>query len=191
MILVWVAVPFVIGVVLGAGAGVPGAITLTLAAGLAFFGLTRGKRRRTLFLAAAALCVGVWRAPSSADGVVDTSLNRYHGAVELQGVVSAEPDIRDTGANYDVSVHQVTVHAQTFASGGTVRVHTSSSQQLAHRQCLMLPGIGRVVVGSRRLIHRPYGVAQVLARVVLCACRPTRTASAPGSSRGLPPLATR
>ncbi len=164
MILVWVALPFVIGVVLGAGAGVPGAVSLTLAAGLALFGFTRGKRQRTLFLAAAALCLGVWRAPPSANGSVDTSLSRYHGAVVLQGVVSAEPDIRDTGANYDVSVHQVTVHGRTFATGGTVRVHTPSSQQLDYGDAVSLSGrlttpTNRGAIPWRAILQRQ-GIAQ-------------------------------
>jgi len=164
MILVWVALPFVVGVVLGAGDVVPGAVPLSLAAGLAFAGLMRGKRRRALFLAAAALCLGVWRAPPSADGSVNTGLSRYHGTMELQGVVTAEPDIRDTGANYDVSVHQVTVHGQTFATGGTVRVHTSSSEQLDYGEAVSLSG--RLITPTNRgaipwrAILRRQGIAQ-------------------------------
>lgn len=142
MILAWLALAFLAGLVLGAWFVLPilpAIVIACLAVGAAF--LLRRTPWQPLLLILAAFCLGVARSPHPAGPPSPGDLAYYNGSqVQLQGVVDAEPDIRDTGANYTVVVRQVTLHGRSVKVSGRLELHTPRSQQLDYGDAVALTG---------------------------------------------------
>ncbi len=131
MILFWLSGGFILGILLGGWWGAAGVLYL-LPAGALFLGawIIRLGRWWSALLFLAILLLGVARAPH-AGTPVPGDLNYYNGRhLQVQGIVSAEPDIRDTGANYVVSVDHVLIGSRLLAVSGQVQVHTPAAIQL-------------------------------------------------------------
>jgi competence protein ComEC len=141
VILAGAAVAFVAGVVFGAAIGVPGWILVVMAALLlAGAWLCRRWRFWSVALLGAALCLGFWRAPH-ASPPTPGDLRFYNGRqVQLNGTVSAEPDLRDTGANYEIAVDTLQTGLQPRHVTGGLYVHTSSAVHLEYGDRVSLQG---------------------------------------------------
>lgn len=141
MLLLWLSGAFLTGVVTGTTFSVPGAAAVGVAGILAIAaGLLRHAKVWLLPLLLAALCLGFWRSPHQR-AATSSDLRFYDGrAVQIQGVVDAEPDIRDTGANYFVTAGVVTVGSRTIAVSGRLQVHTSSAVLLDYGEKVSLRG---------------------------------------------------
>jgi len=141
VILAGAAIAFVAGVVLGSGVVLPGWILLCLAACLltTAWPLRRWRTWRVVVLAAA-LCLGFWRAPHTSPRSPG-DLSYYNGQVaSVTGTVSAEPDLRDTGANYQVTVETLKAPATARHVNGGLYVHTSSAVHLDFGDQVSLTG---------------------------------------------------
>src|SRR5947209_254355 len=94
--------------------------------------LLRRRRYAVLALVLSAALLGLARAPRTHASTA-TDLAYYTGRVaQIQGVIGAEPDIRDTGANYEVSVDVVTVQGKAIGVGGRLWVHTTRAVELEY-----------------------------------------------------------
>ncbi|MGH2444364.1 MAG: ComEC/Rec2 family competence protein, partial [Chloroflexota bacterium] len=141
MILVWLAGALVAGVVAGTHASVPAhAAVAAMALLLIFVLLLRHHRAWPVPLVLAALLLGLVRAPHHA-APGPSSLRYYTGHTDqLAGVVSAEPDIRDTGANYVLSTTSLVRGGHTMRVTGSLAVHTSRAVQLEYGDSIVLTG---------------------------------------------------
>lgn len=161
MTLLWLSCAFILGVVIGIGPGVPLLLSLALAAVLfGVAGVRRHSRDAVLFAAGACLCLGVARGPHGAWSSSPTHLDFYNGrVVTVDGVVDAEPDIRDTGANYRVSAIDVRLDGRTRPIQGRIAVHTSRAVVLDYGERVRLRGR---LLTPRNTATAPY--AAILAR---------------------------
>ena len=142
MILAWLACAFVAGIVLGSWIGLPLIPLLILAALGTATALLRCRRRGwTAAAVLAMLLLGAARAPGAAGPPGPHDLSYYNGrTVQLSGVVTAEPDIRDTGANYVVTAKQLTAGGKARPISGQLELHLPLSQPLAYGDVVMLSG---------------------------------------------------
>jgi competence protein ComEC len=142
MILAWLASAFVAGVVLGSWIAMPVlpvAILAVLCAGAAYL-----RRRRAGWVPAAvlaALLLGTARASGGDSPAGPGDLSYYNGrTVQVTGVVSEEPDVRDTGANYVIDARQATVARRVRPVAGRLELHLPLSQPLAYGDAVILTG---------------------------------------------------
>ena len=145
MILAWLSGAFLAGVLAGSVAPLPVATALWIAAGLAVgAGVFRRQNWHAPLLVLAALSLGLSRSPHPGGAPSPGDLSYYNGRqVTLQGVVAAEPDVRDTGINYVISASQVTVYGKTRAVSGRLELHTARSQQVDYGEAVSLAGMLR------------------------------------------------
>lgn len=133
MILAFLAAIFVVGVVVGSA--LPGGtIVLVVVACLCLVvsWLLRHRWAWRIPLGVCVLCFGAARSPHLAPATAH-DLRFYNGAsVQLQGTVDAEPDVRDTGANYDLSVSTIVIGTRSVRVSGRVAVHTTSASSLEY-----------------------------------------------------------
>lgn len=119
----WVAAGFLTGVILGAPVPVVpalGVATLLLAA--AWYGRRLKAWPALLFLG----FVVLGSARASHAGKSLGTLGQFNGqTVQLSGMVAEEPDIRDSGANYVVSVSSAAIGRRATSVTGKVQIHTS------------------------------------------------------------------
>lgn len=132
MILAWLSIAFLCGVWAGLGENVlPPLVALVSGVVVMGFGAAVHGRTRTLLLILGALSLGLARSPHAAHGYSPDEVGYYNGRdVLVQGAVSAEPDVRDTGANYVVSASSVSLGGRGVPVSGAIRVHTSRAVQL-------------------------------------------------------------
>lgn len=131
MLLWWLALAFV------TGAAIPLAVPLPVGAISVAAGGAIALKRRTLGLAVAAFGLALLRLALPAPH--DALAPYLHRQVALRGIVAGEPDIRDTGANYDVRVTAIqTGRLRTIA--GMVAVHTSPGVLLRYGDLVSLRG---------------------------------------------------
>jgi competence protein ComEC len=143
MILAWLAAAFVAGVVLGTGVNLP--VVVWAAAALLFVVVAWPIRRRAALaavcLAAGALSLGLARGHTERTPVTAHSLAYYNGrTVRVLGVVSQEPDVRDTGVNYVVSATTAGTASHPIAVSGSVLVHLPVSEELQFGDRVELDG---------------------------------------------------
>jgi competence protein ComEC len=148
MILAWIGAAFVAGVALGSTFPALVVPFLVLAGLLTVVGaVMRGGRWLLLIVIGSAFCLGVARSPHpGAPGRGDLA---YYLArvVQVQGVIDAEPDIRDTGANYEVAVDSISPGRKALDVSGAVWIHTSRAVQLDY---------GDRVTATGRLLRSRY-----------------------------------
>lgn len=141
MLLAWLSAAFLLGII-GGTAGPPAGTPSLVAAGLLAVAAW-GLRRRRIWpapLLLAALVLGIWRSPHQA-APTPHDLAYYNGSwVRALGVVDAEPDVRDTGANYQIAVDSVTIHRRVLAVTGRVQVHTPAAIALDYGDRVSLTG---------------------------------------------------
>ncbi len=126
MLLLYLGSAWLLGIYLASLARPPG-VLLALAAliPLAGFVLWREERRvRLVSVCALALLLGTWRYSSAVPHFDEHSLAYYNdeGWVTLTGVVSGEPDVRDTYTNLRVAAESLVLGEQEYAVRGTVLV---------------------------------------------------------------------
>jgi competence protein ComEC len=167
MALFWLSGAFVLGVVVG------GAIDSRLALALCCIALlTTAIGRRTRLarfsLLAAALAMGCARAPHDPGRPSAGELSYYNGRqATVLGQIVAEPDIRDTGANYVVSVRAVTVALRAIPVTGRLELHTSRGQRMEYGDDVQLTGLLQTPINSPSLAYadilRGKGIATQMA----------------------------
>jgi competence protein ComEC len=142
MILAWLSAAFLGGVLIGTWITAPSPLLLALAgASILISYLLRLRKRSSLFLLAAALALGMGRTPHAAGPPSPGDLSYYNGSrVTLRGTVVAEPDVRDTGINYVISVDAVTMQGRARPVSGKLELHTPRSQPLDYGDAVSLTG---------------------------------------------------
>jgi competence protein ComEC len=104
---------------------------------------------------AAALFMGCARASHAAGPPTPGQLSYYNGRhATVGGQIAAEPDIRDTGANYVVSVRSVTLNGRVFPVSGRLELHTTRGQRLEYGDDVQLTGLMQTPVNSPTLNYR-------------------------------------
>ncbi|MBV9281800.1 MAG: ComEC/Rec2 family competence protein [Chloroflexi bacterium] len=156
MILAWLVGAFVVGVITGSWATVPLPISLAGAVLLSAAAYVLRRRKTCLALTvAAAFALGLARAPSPAAPHSPGDLRYYNGRyVALQGVVAEEPDVRDTGINYVVSVSSIVVGGRARPISGRLQLHMPRSQQFDYGDELSLQGTLLPVRNTSRVPYR-------------------------------------
>lgn len=140
MILAWLAALFVAGIVLGP-AGPTWLTVLGACLALAAFPWLRGGRLGPVSLAVAAICLGCARSGTNLAASGPNDISFYNGrSVTVLGRVSAEPDIRDTGANYLIQADEVSVGSRNHPVGGKIQLHLPLSQPLGYGDMVELTG---------------------------------------------------
>lgn len=141
MTLLWLSLAFVAGVVCGDAANLPVVPLEVASAGLALGAVRAPPRLRLGLLLFTATLLGVARgAPvvtPSSPGVIQYYAGRD---VQIDGVVDAEPDIRDTGILYVIRIRTVTLYARTHAVTGLIEVRTPRSEEFDYGDELLLTG---------------------------------------------------
>jgi competence protein ComEC len=141
MILAWTCAAFIAGVALGRVLLIPMAPLAVLACVLGALALTR---RRSVLMAPlvvlVALCLGLARSPHT--GAPSSHELAYYRSmvIQAQGTIDAEPDIRDTGANYEADIASVSVHGKTMRVSGALWIHTSRAVQLDYGDRVTVTG---------------------------------------------------
>jgi ComEC/Rec2-related protein len=140
--LFWLSVAFVSGVVVGGATDSTLALTLSCIALLAALVAKRTRLGWYLFLLAA-LLAGCARASHGAGPPASGDLSFYNGRyATLLGQIVAEPDVRDTGANYVVSVHTLTPTGRAaIPVTGRLQLHTSLGQRFDYGDEVQLTGL--------------------------------------------------
>lgn len=140
MALFWLSGTFVLGVVVGGAIDSRLALALCCAMWIAAI-VGRRTRLGPCWLVAAALLLGCSRAPHDPGPPSPGALSYYNGRhVTVLGQVVAEPDIRDTGANYVISVHSVTLTTRAVPVTGRLELHTARGQRLEYGDAVQLTG---------------------------------------------------
>lgn len=141
MTLLWLSLAFVAGLVCGDTANLPAA-PLVVVSALSVLGATRVPPhwRLSLLIAAAAL-LGVARGAPVAVPFSPGVIQYYTGRdVQMDGVVDAEPDVRDTGIRYVVRVRALSMGGKSRTVGGRVEVQTPRSEEFDYGDELRLTG---------------------------------------------------
>lgn len=141
MALLWLSIAFIAGILAGNlvdlspwTAGIPCAVLILTA--------TRVPPRVRLgpLLAAAAL-LGIARVDWPSVGTSPSTLQFYAGRlVQVDGVVDAEPDIRDTSILYVIRVHNLSIGGLSRQVSGRVEVRTARGQQFEYGDGIRLTG---------------------------------------------------
>ena len=157
MILVWLAAAFIGGIFLGFGAAVPPAILLAGAIGASGVAIWRWQSHR-LRLGALILCcffLGAGRAQQSQVHIGRGDVAYYNGqTVTLIGYVNSEPDNRDTGNNYVITVQDRVLSDRNLPLRGQLELHTAASQLFDEGDDLEVTGILTTPANSPGI---PYG----------------------------------
>jgi competence protein ComEC len=142
MALAWLGAAFILGVVLGGWAPLPGIAVVLVATGLAAGAIVFRRRRGSFWLLAlAALFLGLARSPAPEGAASPGDLRYYNGrVVTLHGAVTAEPDVRDTGIMYVVAVDKLSVNGRLRPVSGRLELRTLRSQQFDYQDALSLQG---------------------------------------------------
>jgi competence protein ComEC len=160
VILVWLAAAFVGGVAAGSnGVRVSTDICLAVAAASAFAAWFVRQRRPVAYglLVLLVLALGVARVSAHPGGLGRSDLSWYNGrSVHLTGVVSQEPDVRDSGTNYVVSASSVTVAGHAHSASGSVLVHLPSSEELNFGDTVQLVGRLSTPASTQSFDYRGY-----------------------------------
>jgi competence protein ComEC len=141
MILAWLCAGFIGGVGLGSVLSAPTEVTVTLALALALIAFAaRHSRLWMPSVVLAAFCFGLAR-PQHANAPTPHDLAYYMGAqIQAAGAIDAEPDVRDTGANYEIAVSSVSVGGRSLRVAGALWVHTSRAVQLEYGDRVTVSG---------------------------------------------------
>ncbi len=142
MALLWLSCAFILGIVVGGTSDPRLALALCAAALLAAL-FARHSRAGWYLLIGAALFIGCARAPHGSGAPSPGDLSFYNGRhATVLGQVVAEPDIRDTGANYIISVHALTLTGRVSTPvTGRIQLHTSLGQQFEYGDAVQLTGL--------------------------------------------------
>lgn len=155
--LVWLAVGFIAGVFLGSTIIFP-AIPLLLLGSTMLAAALAGWRRPALRLPALLLlCVfaGGFRAELARPHIGPGDVAYYNGqSLTLTGYVNAEPDIRDTGNNYVITVQQLTHGGHQLKASGQVELHTAPGQLFNQGDQLQITGSLTTPANSVRVPYR-------------------------------------
>lgn len=141
MTLLWLSLAFIAGLVGGNAANLPAAPLLVAATAFALGAIRVPSPWRLGPLLAAAALLGVARgapvAVPSSPGVIQYYTGRD---VQVDGIVDAEPDVRDTGIRYVVRVRTVTLGGSARVVSGRVQVQTPRSEEFDYGDELRLTG---------------------------------------------------
>lgn len=142
MALFWLSGAFILGIVLG-GRTDPRLTLALCGVSLVSALLTRHTRAGWYLLLAGAVLVGCARAPHGTGVPSPGDLSFYNGRhATVTGQIVAEPDVRDTGANYVVSVHTLALSGRSATRvTGRIELHTSLGQQLEYGDGVQLTGL--------------------------------------------------
>ncbi|HEY8685058.1 MAG TPA: ComEC/Rec2 family competence protein [Chloroflexota bacterium] len=155
MALFWLSGVFILGVVLGGAADPRVAFALSGVALLSALA-TRRTRFGWYLLLVSVLFVGCARAPHGGGAGSTGDLNYYNGRyLTVLGQVAAEPDVRDTGANYVVSARTVTLTNRAPVSvSGRLELHTSLGQRFEYGDDVQLTGLLQTPLNTPALPYR-------------------------------------
>ncbi len=146
MILAWLAAAFIVGVLTGSeilSPGLPWLVSLAPGTALLLL-LWRRRRMRTLILIGLALALGAGRFEATRTVVGPDTLSFYNGrSLELTGVITSEPDIRDRVSYFVVLVDHVAGRGVAPKVSGQLELCVASSQILNAGDRLNLSGFLR------------------------------------------------
>lgn len=141
MTLLWLSLAFIAGLVAGNTANLPAIPLLVVPVVLAVGAIRVPPRWRLCLLLGSAALLGVARGAPAAVLSSPGVIQYYTGLrVQIDGVVDAEPDVRDTGIQYVVNVRAVTVGGAAHSVTGRVEVRTPRSQEFDYGDALRLTG---------------------------------------------------
>ena len=158
MRLIAIALGWAAGIVLAAGTDVYAAgpwLILTVIAALVVWLMWAGTIYRNWTLALLAFGLGGLRysyVPQSSDVAQYNNL----GGLTLEGVVSAEPDVRDDRVDIRLEVQSVTRIGQTVASSGLVLVHAPASASIQYGDRITATGLLVIPSVSDSFSYRDY-----------------------------------
>ena len=144
MALFWLAAAFVLGIWLGFVTAMPVWLALVATAlSIAMAILLRRKPRATFAgILVAVFLLGFIRSIEWQSPIGPNDVGYYNGqTVTLTGYVNSEPDDRDTGNNYVVTIQSAIINGRTKILSGQVEVHTASSQLFDAGDQLRLMGL--------------------------------------------------
>jgi competence protein ComEC len=131
VVLILYAVAFIGGIV--AAPIAPHGQLWFLIAAFGALGLSIAARKHAgskVILLLSLVLLGCWRAQQAAPQVTPSNVAFYNGqTVELIGVISEPPDIRDSGINYTLNAQSLVIGGHSKRVSGLVSLHTASGQQ--------------------------------------------------------------
>jgi competence protein ComEC len=131
LVLVWIAAAAIAGILLGQALILPPFVGLILLALILLSALLCWRRDYSKgLIVAAALVIGLARSPHQVAPSPGEAAFYNGSTVQLVGVVDTEPDIRDTGANYVVAIHELVRGNRHLSLTGRVAIHTTRAIQL-------------------------------------------------------------
>ena len=145
MTLIYLGIAWLAGIFLGSLLNLP-ALFLALAGLVPLVSLflwRENSRVRLASLCALVLLLGAWRYSSAIPHFDEGSLAYYNGQgwVKLTGVVSAEPDVRDTYTNLRVAAESLALDDQEYAVTGTVLVRAPHYPEYRYGDRLEIEGL--------------------------------------------------
>lgn len=158
MRLIAIALGWAAGIVLASGTGLHAAVPwliLTLMSVLVSWLVWSGASYRNLTLAFIAFALGGLRysfVPQSSDVAQYNNL----GGLTVEGVVSAEPDVRDDRVEVRLEVQTVTRIGQTVSSSGLVLVQAPASASLHYGDRIIATGLLVIPSVSDTFSYRDY-----------------------------------
>src|SRR5579872_7472576 len=157
MALAWLAAAFVLGIFAGFSFVPPAWLLLTaslLTVGAAAV-LWRRPRTRVPLLMICLLCLGDLRSGAARLHIGPDDVAYYNGrTVTLIGYVNAEPDNRDTGNNYVITVQRRLVGSRTVPLSGQLELHTAASQLFDEGDQIEITGRLTAPVNSPSIPYR-------------------------------------
>lgn len=181
MRLIAIALGWAAGIVLASGTGLHAAVPwliLTLMSVLVSWLVWSGASYRNLILAFIAFALGGLRysfVPQSSDVAQYNNL----GGLTVEGVVSAEPDVRDDRVEVRLEVQTVTRIGQTVSSSGLVLVQAPASASLHYGDRIIATGLLVIPSVSDTFSYRDY-----LARSGVFSIMPDASVEVKGSGEG-------
>ena len=155
--LVWLALAFIVGIVVGWMVGIAGTTLLLVAAPLAMVALAcwRWRRIRLTLLLSILVLLGMLRAEMARVNIGPGDVAYFNGqTVTLTGYVQSEPDIRVTGNNYVIAIDHQIRGSRKAALQGLVELHTAPSQLLDQGDEVQLTGILATPTNSVQVPYR-------------------------------------
>jgi competence protein ComEC len=160
MLLFYLGSVWLLGIYLASLIQPPGVLlALTALIPLAGLVLWQGERRvRLVSVCALTFILGAWRYSSTIPHFDEGSLAYYNdkGWVELTGVVSGEPDVRDTYTNLRVAAESLTLDDQEHTVTGTVLVRAPRYPEYRYGDRLAIEGLLKTPPEFEGFSYRDY-----------------------------------
>jgi len=155
--LVWLAAAFIVGIFTGAVVDAPSAPLFGVGAvvTVAVIVVWRRPRLRMPLLLAAVFLLGAGRAETARIHIGPGDVAYYNGrTVTLTGYVNTEPDARDTGINYVLTIDHMIQGTHQQVLHGQLELHTAPGQVLSEGDEVQLTGLLATPTNSPQIPYR-------------------------------------